>query len=149
MRKKLAIFMIALVTSAPAVAEKVVYACQYTASAGLLPKGESFLTETFDVDSPFFLTAIDNNLTAESVAKAFYIAASDVSCSAAEEVVYREAGQTEWLRRPVDQTCAGTYGQVLYFDFIKLSGARAFTLGGGRSFNHRLTVSTFVCQKVK
>ena len=139
----------ALAVSAPAAANQVVYACQYTASAGLKPKGESFLTETFDLRPPFFLTAINNSLTEESVAKAFHLSSSYVTCLAADEVVYRESGQTKWLSRPIDQTCAGKFGQVLYFDYAKLRGARAFTLGGGGSFDHPLSVSTFVCQKVQ
>jgi hypothetical protein len=149
MKKILLAGAIALGLSASALADQVVYACQYTNSAGLEPEGGIYLTRSFDLDNPFFLTAINNSLTEESVAKAFYISSNYVTCFAAEEEVYREAGQTKWLLRQSDQTCAGSFGQVLYFDYTKLSGARAFTLGGGRSFNHRLSVSTFVCTEVK
>ncbi len=128
--------------SAPAAANQVVYACQYTASSGLNWENGKWASTGFILEAPFFLTTIDNNLTIESVGSKLLAVPSDVLCFPPEETQYA-----------VMQICASSLGKVINFSFENMTGAIAQTFGGAMPTdlpeNDSLTVSTFICTKVK
>ncbi len=127
----------------PVVGGEVVYACQYTNSAGFRWENGRWESPRFNPDSPFFLTTINNNLAEESVAASLKIHRSTVACH--DPIKNDRFGDI--------QTCSSSIGMVVTFSVTNMNGAVARTLGGAMPTdfpeNDDLEVAPFICTKVE
>ena len=138
MKAKAILAVLILAASAPAMAEKVVYACQYLASAGLRWEGGKWGLTSSNSPQPFFLVSENGELDQSSVARVFGLFVQNIGCHSPSLEV---------------QTCSSRLGDVLIFSFQTLNGAYAETYGGSRPSSEKvkdsIVVSPFTCVKVK
>jgi hypothetical protein len=122
--------------SAPVMAQNVTYACQYIKSGGLLWENKEWKATSFKSDAPFFLSAINNQLTPNSVSKIF---GTDVTCLEKEAV-------------SDTQTCATVLADLLIFSFKTMNGGVSHIFGSRSESNQArkdtLSVETFTCTKM-
>jgi len=126
---------------APVVAEKVVYACQYTASAGLKWENGKWLSTRFQLDAPFFLTSANNTLVPWLIAESIF-PDTHLSFDCGEPNVVKR-GQFDASNLGLVQTCSTKFGHMVYFDFDAMIG----TVASNRPKSK--IMSTFICTKVK
>jgi hypothetical protein len=136
--------LVASVFSSQAIAEKVTYACQYTHSAGLINKNNTWTSTSFFLAKPFFLSSEGDSLTTESVANVLKSDKSDIFCA-------------DWLNKnSKSRSCMNGWGSSLYFNTVTLNGGVADLLAAGYwsdlspkdSQGHTVFVSTFTCTKM-
>ena len=135
MKTLLALLAFTLFTS-QAMAQKIVYACQYTYSGGLTWEKGKWAVTRFIANQPFFISATNDSIEQESLAKNLDTSLN-VFCHKTTLNV---------------QTCLSRSGTVLTFDFSTLNGTKAHTLGGTQPNSVKdkddLIYSTFTCTKM-
>jgi len=145
MRSILLAVAIIMGISAPALANQVVYACQFTASSGLKWSHGNWERTNFQLRPPFFLTAVDNAILPESISKAFDTQLG-FFCNPTFASHSREVN-TEYV-----QTCSNLLGATMYFNFTTQKGAIADLFGAGTRSTmidkDSVVTSTFICIKV-
>lgn len=138
MKTKALMIALALGFAPPAMAQKVVYACQYFASAGLNWENGKWVTSRFHTEQPFFLASENGALQKNTVAKFFNSLPESVFC-------HRPNSRS--------QTCSDTFGDVLTFSVESMNGTYATTFGGTQNSTDRnkdsVAVSPFTCTKVE
>lgn len=138
MKVKVIISFILFAFSMPAMAQKVVYACQYVASGGLVWENGNWVVKRFNLDQPFFLTAERGQLEKSSVAKFFDTSPENVSCDYSGYI---------W------QSCSGLLGEVIFVNLATLNGTLARVFGGTYPTmdenKDSINVSPFTCTKVE
>ena len=144
--KTLIAFLASLLTllSTSAMAQKIVYACQFTESAGLKPDQSGWKTTSFTLGKPFFLTDENENLTKESVIKAMHWEFSEVLCY-----------DSTLKRNRYVRHCIDGLGGSLYFNTATLNGGVSFLYAAGFTNENifkkdasSIFVSAFTCTKM-
>jgi hypothetical protein len=140
MIKKLAIFAITMLTIPPAVAEKVVYTCQYNGSGGLKWHQYSWVISEMPNPNPGVFTITtnkENSIIATSIPNTSFEGPDDFKCHDSTVLF--------------TQTCADFLGRVITFNRSLMEGAVASTLilsdeKGSEKLGPQ--VATFQCQKM-
>jgi hypothetical protein len=139
--KKIALALLYVFATGSAAAQT--YACQFIMSAGMDKDPKSgWITKSYKVDDPFFLTMSNGLIDTKSVAEPpLEMSTFFTSCMKRES---QSLGVSHW--------CAD-YSQYLSFSEKKLNGSLAKTFGEMSSPNiataDSVTVSRFKCQKVR
>jgi hypothetical protein len=143
MKTLIALLAFTLFTS-QAIAQKIVYACQFTESAGLKPDQSGWKSTSFTLGKPFFLTDENNNLTEESVAKVFPGANNEIMCNDFTTKKFRD------LRH-----CMNGMGGSIYFNTGTLNGGISVLYASGFTNENifkkdasSIFVSPFTCTKM-
>jgi hypothetical protein len=144
MKTLIVLLAFTLVTS-QAMAQKIVYACQFTESAGLIKEKNIWSVTKFILEKPFFLAEETGQLTKESVSKVLNSPISDIVC--------KDTLHTDKFN---SRHCMDGYGKSLYFLGSTLNGgvSNLFTAGFSSDrptpdpFKDTLSVSTFTCTKM-
>jgi hypothetical protein len=143
MKTLLALLAFTLFTS-QAMAQKIVYACQFTNSAGLIKENNSWRATPFIPDKPFFLTEENGSLTTESISKVLSSPIDYVLCA-------DTLRQNSKLR-----SCINGWGSSIYLNTGSLNGAVSTLVAAGfpnerpikDSNGDGVWISTFTCTKM-
>lgn len=135
---------LALGFASPAIAQKVVYACQYTDSVGFTNAPSGWEPANYKTGKPFFLDFEDGSISYFSVGKLF------------RGALENPFDVFDWLKCPYTgkeiHVCLDDHGRVLSFNSIILEGAVSDIFSASFPFDMRhfdLYISTFTCTKVE